>query len=378
MRDSLNFIDVKILEGLAKYGPRNMSKLARELGVPRGTVLSRINRMSSSFYLRLNAIVCHTNLGMKRAFVFAKATLGEEDLLFRCMKAHNFYVYVNRCYGTFEGCMAIYNIPQDHITKFEHFLLELEKSGVAKDIKVYWSTCSKPVNWTTNWFDSHSETWIFPWDKWIGEIPSKRSELPYTLRDPESFSLMADETDVFLIKELEKDATTSLAAIARKLGTTLQNVHYHYVTHVLRNRLIQAFQVSIYPYEIRNPCMLYFLFHFDDEKKMAKFAQSLLDKPFVIVFSKVLEKTTLIVQLYLPRLEFRNFADALSKLVRTGLLRSYDYVNQDLRPGKWVRLTIPYELFKDGSWIYNHNEHIQSLHDLLKRSTEYEVELISE
>ena len=373
MRNKLDIIDVKILEGLAKYGPRNITKVAKKLDIPRGTVLSRIKRMSSSFYLRLLTNVYHTNLGMRKVVVFAKATLGQEDLLFNCMKVNQFYIYISRCYGTFEGCVAVYVVPKGHTKKFEHFLLEIRKLGVAKDIKILWSTCLSTVNLTRNWFDSVSETWMFPWDKWLEEISSKGSELPYKLKDPESFTLKADETDLFILKELEKNATISLTAIAKKLGTTLQNIRYHYENHVIKHGLIEAFQIAILPFERTTSDMLFFAFRFDSKEKTGKFARSLLDKPFANMMGKVLGENVLVAQVYLPRVEFRNFVDALSKLVKEGFLQSYEYVLQDLRSGKWSRETIPYQFFKNGSWIYDHSRHIRSLHDLVNRLAYHEV-----
>ena len=367
MRNKLDLIDINILEGLAKYGPRNITKVAKELNIPRGTVISRIKRMSSSFYLRLLTSVYHTNLGMKKAVVFANATPGQEDILFNCMKVNKFYIYLSRCFGMFEGCVAVYVIPEEHTTEFEHFLLELRKSGASQDIKMLWSTCFHTVNRTRKWFDSLSDTWIFPWDEWLEEIPLQESELPYTLKDPESFTLEADETDLFILKELEKNAVISLTDIARKFGTTLQNIRYHYEMHVIKHGLIEAFQIAILPFERTTSDMLFFVFRFDSKEKMAKLAQSLLDKPFIILVGKVLGENAMVSQMYLPRLELRKFIDALSKLARTGFLQSYDYVFQDLRPGKWSRETIPYQFFKNGSWTYDHSRHIRSLHDLVNK-----------
>lgn len=366
MRHKLDFLDVNILEGLAKYGPRNITEVAKKLNIPRGTALSRIKRMSSSFYLRLVTNVYHTNLGLKKAVVFAEANPGYEDLLFNCMKVNKFYIYLSRCYGMFEGCLGIYVIPKNQTTKFEQFIQEMKKVGLASEIQVFWSTCFHTVNRTSNWFDHQSEMWTFPWDKWIEEIPNKGTELPYTLVDPEDFPIKADETDLFIIKELEKDATISLTAIAKKFGTTLQNVHHHYRFHVIERGLIEAFQIAILPFERTLSDMFCFVFKFDDLEKMAKFAWSLLDKPFAYTVGKVLGENTIIAYIYLPRLEFRNFVEKLSELVRSGFLQSYNYRIQDLRQGKWSRETIPYEFFKDGAWIYDHQKHIKNLRDMVK------------
>jgi DNA-binding Lrp family transcriptional regulator len=364
MLKQLDKVDVRILEGLAEHGPRNVSKVAKELDIPRGTVLLRINHMSSSFYLRLLTTIYHTNLGMKKAVVFARATPGQEDVLFNCLKVNKFYIYLSKCFGMFEGCVGIYVIPVEHTSEFEDFLTEVERLGITRDMELFWSTCFHTVNRTRKWFDDDKENWVFPWEKWLDEVSSSKGELPYTLKDPASFPLKADETDLFIIKELEKDATVSLVSIARKLGTTLQNVRYHYETHVIRHGLIETFQMAILPFDRATSDTLFFIFKFGDSEKMGKFARSLLDKPFVFILGKILKENALVSQVYLPRHEFRNFIDALSKLAREDFLEDYEYVIQDLRPGKWSRETIPFELFKNGRWMYEHSQHLAALHAL--------------
>jgi DNA-binding Lrp family transcriptional regulator len=368
MRNKLDLLDVRIIEGLGEYGPRNMTELARKLRIPRGTVLSRIKRMSSLFYLRMSANVYHTSLGLKKAVVFAKAAPGSEELLFNCMRVNQFYIYLSRCYGMFEGCLGIYVIPKAHCTKFKQFIQEIKKLGVAQNIELFWSTCFHTVNRTTNWYDGASEKWIFPWDRWIEEIPTEGKDLPYTLVDPSDFPIRADETDLFIIKELEKNATIDLIDIAKKLGTTLQNVHRHYKIHVLKEGLIETFQIFFLPFDRTVSEMFFFVFKFDNRDKLAKFARSLLDKPFVYIVGKILGENAIISQVYLPRPEFRNFVESLSKLARASYLQSYDYIIQDLRPGKWSRETIPFGFFKDGSWIYDHDAHLKGLHDLVKQT----------
>jgi DNA-binding Lrp family transcriptional regulator len=365
MTEQLDSLDVKILGGLAEYGPRNITKVARGLNVPRGTIISRIERMSSSFYLRLLTTVYHTNLGMKKAVVFAKAIPGQEDTLFNCLKANEFYIYLSRCFGMFEGCVAIYVIPIEYTAKFQDFLMKIKEMGMARDIDLFWSTCFHTVNLTGNWFDNNKETWVFPWEEWLHEVSSSESELPYTLKDPVSFPLRADETDLFIVKELEKNATVSLACVAREFGTTLQNIRYHYERHVVRHGLIETFQMAILPFDRATSDMLFFIFRFSDDEKMGKFANSLLDKPFVFILGKILNENSLVSQICLPRQEFRNFIDVLSKLARRKFLKNYEYVLQDLRSGKWARQTIPHRLFKNGSWTYDHSQHMDALQDLL-------------
>jgi hypothetical protein len=113
--------------------------------------------------------------------------------------------------------------------------------------------------------------------------------------------------------------------------------------------------------------MLWFIFKFDNSEKMAKFALSLLDKPFALVLGKILNEDALVAQIYLPTLEFRRFIESLSQLCRNGLLQSYSYVIQDRGKGKWSRETIPFEESKDGKWIYDHKRDIEKLQELVKK-----------
>ena len=366
MRDKLDLLDARIVEGLGQYGPRNTAEVAHRLRVPRGTVVSRIKRMSPLFNLRMHATVYHTNIGLKKSVVFAKAAPGNEELLFNCMKANDFFIYLSRCFGMYEGCIGIYITPKNQCSEFEQFIHEIKSLGVAEKTQLFWSTCFHTVNPTTNWFDTASEEWIFPWNKWIQEIPTETSFLPYTLVDPEDFPIKADATDLFILKEMEKDATIDLTDIARKLRMTPQNVRHHYEMHVIKRGLIETFQVGIMPFDRTVSDMLFFVFRFQTMEKMAKFAQSLLDKPFVYIVGKILGQNALVSQVYLPRSEFRNFVESLSKLARDGYLESYDYVFQDLNPGKWSRQTIPYEHFVDESWDYDHEKHIGNLRSLVK------------
>jgi len=368
-REKLDTMDVNILVALATYGPRNLTKIARKLNTSVEVVRYRIKRMSSLFYLRLLTNIYHTNLGLKKAFFFAPATPGYEDLLFECLKVNKFYQYLSRCYGMFEGCVGNYLIPQGHEYEFKQFILEIEKLGIAKNIQLFWSTCFHTVKPTGKWFNYQSESWVFPWEEWVEEILTEGTELPYTLVDPKDFPMKADEIDILILPELEKDATTSFACIARKLGTNLERVKYHYEKHCIQRRIIEDFQIAVFPFGFEQADMSYFIFRFSDGVKMAKFAMSLLDKPLVFIVGKILGENAIIAQTYLPKSESRKFIDSLARLIRSGLLESYEYVIQDLRwsPKRtWSREPIPYEFFKGGSWIYDHEKYMKDLKNLVQ------------
>jgi DNA-binding Lrp family transcriptional regulator len=374
MQTKLDYQDIKILEVAGIYGPRNLQLLATELGMKRGTVWKRVKRLSSNFFLEFHVNPYHTNMGLKKAIVLAWANPGKEDLLFECLYVNDFRNFISRCYGTSEGCFAVYIIPVDHIAEFLEFLDTTKKMGLTREMQVTWSTCFQNVNPTQNWFDPRTESWTFSWNDWIEEIPNKETQLPYTLVDPKSFTNHADYTDVFIIKELEKNAATSFVDIAKKLNTSRQNVERHYQDHVLKRGLIESVQVMVSPFDRRGTSEpVFFNFKFNNETQLAKFALSLLDKPFVHFLGKVLGDEALVSYMhFLSKEDFREFTGALSKVIVRGFLQDYSYVFIDLE--KRARETVRHEFFNNGAWTYDHDRHIRSLRDLYDKSVKTEAE----
>jgi DNA-binding Lrp family transcriptional regulator len=368
MKKLLSNLDIRIIEALSNMGPRNLAKAAEALGISRETIVFRIKRMAKNprIFLRCHASTYHTNLGLKKAAIFAAAIPGREQLLFECLKANGFWLYIGRSFWGVEGCDAVYAIPVEHCAEFEEFVYDLKRLNVARDVQILWSTCFQGGQVTSKWFDKEKEQWVFPWDDWVKEIQNASTQLPYTLVEPEAYINHADYNDVFIIKELEKDATISLPQIASKLGVTSQCVGLHFRDHVIGKGLLEGYQIFILPFDV--PCdMLIFVIYFHDYEMMARFANSLLDKPFVIMVGKIFGKNALVTNISIPRVEFRKFVDTLSLLARMKIVSGYHYVIQDLRVR--ARQTISYEFFKDGKWIYDHKQHLMTLETFVNKQT---------
>jgi DNA-binding Lrp family transcriptional regulator len=364
MRKQLDPLDIKILEALGVYGPRNTSKLARRINLPTPTVRDRIKNLKSHFSLRLQVSVYHTFIGLKKAFVFARATPGNESLLWESMKANGYWLYLSARYDTPESFYGIYGIPINHTQQFEQFVKQMEKSGIARGTDLFWSTCIHTVNLNDNWYEHESARWVFEWDKWIEDIENQGTSLPYTLVESKSYPQKADKIDIIILKELQKNAECKLRDIAKLLNVSPQTVQYHFKNHVIAKGLIEGYVVFLPHFEAVADSYC-FRFNFHDGKRMAKFALSLGDKPFVRSIGKIFGKTAIFVLIYLPRKEFRGFTDSLSQLIRNGLMNSYDYVIED-NSRRGVQ-TISYEFFRDGSWAYNHQEHMKKLRQLMTK-----------
>lgn len=360
MHKPFDMDDLKVFEALATYGPRNVTEVSRKLGMQAETLRKRLKRLNSQTFLRFNINVYHTNLGLRKAVVFAEAIPGYERVLFEALKINDFWIFLSRCYGMFEGCVGIYTVPNESRSLFEHFISELEKTGLTRKAQIFWSTCFHSVQSRCEWFNPEAKKWEFEWDRWIQEVQNEGTSLPFTLVEPKAFPVKGDETDVLILKELEKDAAISFRSLAEKLGISPQLVSYHFYDHVVERGLLESFEVSVFHFG-KDSEFSFFILSFDDGEKLAKFASSLLDKPFVKGLGRILGKNELYGYLYLPKSEFRRFLEALSKLIRNDFLKDYQYVIQDLANSS--RATIPYQFFKKGKWVYNHERYIDNLHE---------------
>ena len=364
---SLSKLDSKsldILKAISIHGPRNLAYIADKVNIPPTTVRYRVNQMLSQHTLFFHLNPYHTNMGLKKAIVFAEAAQGHEDFLLKCLQVNKFWIYLFRCYGPYEGCGGVWTIPINQTIEYERFLSTLEEAGVAKAVHLYWSTCFQNVPVTKKWFDREKGSWVLNWDEWLDEVQKIEGELPDTLRDPDDWPIKADYVDLLIIKELEKDAKITFPNLSRILKIPLETIKYHYREHIMKRRLLESYQVIIYRFPFAISEMLFFVFKFDSYDNLTKFALSMLDKPFSYMLGKVLKENMLISHIFLPRTEFRNFVMALSTLVRKGFLREYTYVFQDMRQ-TW-RVTIPYEFFKDGDWNYDHLKHINELEKVIE------------
>ncbi len=349
------------MEGVAVHGPRSISKLARKIGIPGPTVRDRVKTLRSRFSLLLQAKVYHTFIGLKKAFIFARATSGNERLLWEAMKANGYWLYLAARYDTPESFYGIYGIPIGHTDQFHQYVEQLQDLKIARTVDEYWSTCIQDVSLTGRWYNHESESWDFRWSEWIEDVRNQGTSLPYTIQEPKSYPQKADETDIFILKELQKDATVNFEEIAELLDASPQHVRYHYENHVVGRGLIEGYSVFLPHFESVSDTYC-FRFNFSGTTNMSKFGLSLMDKPFVRSIGKIISENALSVHIYIPRKHFREFTDSLRAMIREDLLRDYEYIIED--PSRKQGQTIPYKSFKGTSWIYNHEAHIARLIDL--------------
>ena len=359
----LDPVNAKILAGLGKFGPRNTSLLARSVKLPVTTVAFRIKKLIEKGYLQVRTILDHSKLGLMKAVLIANTAGGLEVKLRDAVENIDYWTYITRCYGKFNGIYALFAFPAKHKEKLEAYLEEAVRCKTMSSYVFFWVTnlCQVPPNF--DWFDFKSKAWKFSWRLWVDEVLEASDELPDGLVEPERYQIMVDETDLFLSKELEKDAFVDFTKIANALRMSPQGIRYRYYEHLMKRGLIADYEIAVFPYPLLVSDLCSFIVHFQDEKALAKFSGTLSNKPFIMNYGKIIGQNSLLMHTYTPKTEFPNFINALNSLAKRNLITDFFYVNLGIPSFK--RQTISYEFFRDKSWTFNHNEKLKRLAEIM-------------
>ena len=356
-----DIIDLMIIEGLGKFGPRNLYKIAKELGIPESTIRYRLNRLFRKKLLRLHTNIYHTYLGLKKHVVFADVNPAYLNVIDEFFSIIDFWVYLKRVHGPTEQYHVLYIAPPENSQDIDDFLREMINLDLIYGYKKYYSTCYYNVNPTTTWYDLNKNEWIFDWESIFKELDTADTELPYTLKDPSSYPLKADTMDILILKELEKNPLISYTDLAELIGTQPQNIYYHYKNHIIGRGLIEDFQVYLLKFDVAKSIFLYLIIEFTNYTNFAKVTNIFRNKPFAQVMGKIIGENKLFLYVYIPVEELTNLLNTLSRLASMGIVKNYEYrMSSAFDPAR--RQTISYRNFAGTHWVYHHEAYMDALH----------------
>ncbi len=355
----LDATNAKILEGLGKHGPRNILALAKSIGLPPTTVAFRVKKLMKEGLLETRTNLDYSRLGLMKAVLIAESKPGQKKKLRQVIENLDFWTYLVRCYGKYDGYYAIFAFPSEYKKELEEYLDIAAQLKYLSRYIIYWTTNFTEVAPNFDWFDFKSKSWNFQWKHWIEEIQNASEKLAKELMDPESYAIRADETDVFILKELEKDGAAKFTELAEVANMTPQGVRYRYNKHIVGRDLLTDYEVATLPYPLPTSEMCSFIIDFEKEEKLAKFVNSLQRKPFIFSYARAIGRNSIVVHTYTPKTEFSKFIDSMNRLTEKKLTKSFLYVTLDGASSQ--RQTISYEFFRENQWAYPHEEKLEML-----------------
>jgi DNA-binding Lrp family transcriptional regulator len=267
MFDYLRTLDptnAKILVGLGKHDPRNISLIARSANLPTSTVAFRFKKLVKEHNLEIFAHLDWSKLGLERAFVMAEALPGRWKISWKALENFDYLTYLARCSGRIQGCLATFAIPVEHKMRLKEYLDEATRLQIFSHYLVFWITNPCDVRPNFDWFDFEKKQWVFKWKEWVQEILDASEDLSPRLADPTSYPIMVDEKDLIMLRELEQNGIISFRELAKIVGIEPSSVAYRYWKHIVERDLIIGHRIGVLPYPFELSDFHTFVIEFED------------------------------------------------------------------------------------------------------------------
>jgi len=357
--------NAKILEALQLYGPRNIKALAESIRIPDTTVSFRLEKLIKQRMLLVTANLDFAKLGLARAFLITDSLLGRQDLLRKVIHSTDYWNYIARCYGKFDGFIAYFAFPAKYKNELQEYVEQAAKLRAFSHHLFFWITNTHFPRVGFEWYDFEKKQWKFRWDEWFNEILDSSGDMPEILREPNDYTILVDKRDLLVLKELQKDATQDFRKLANVVGITAQSIHFRWHNHIVKRKIILQYTTSFKPYPLEISDFYTFIVDFKEEESLAKFCNASNRKPFIVSYGKVIGKNSLVLQLNIPKSEFPNLIKTLNFLHTKGIIEKFLYVMLDIMSHE--RQTVSYKSFQDGKWSYDHDRRLEELRKLLKK-----------
>lgn len=356
--------NIRIISALNEYGPRNLQLIARELKIPYPTLYSRVARLEEENVLHIWCNPNYSRIGLSRGMVLVDPLPGKELVVREALRIPNYWIRLMRCMGECNGHYSLHAVPTLHLREFEEYIEQFVPLGLASSARVYWLEDQHTFIPNFEYYDLASRMWKFPWAAWanlLAKVSDDSTTNERSLSDPRPVSF--DSRDLYVVKELYKDATVKLAEIARNFGITLPAAKYRFES-VMKKGLVREYVFDILPYAPEMSELYEVRLDFKNDNALKSSSRKLARLPFVLSFSKFRGLTSLAVRIYLPRGEMNNLIAMLSLLVREGVLTNFTYLWLESLTLK--SQTFSFEKYKEGSgWDYDNSEYNNALQNLL-------------
>lgn len=359
--DFLDETNVKILSTIRKIGPRNLLEVARRARLPFSTTYSRYHSLKRITKGALATVIPNfSRFGLMRCEVLVEAMQGNEEDVNRALKIPNYWTLMFTSEGIFTH-FSVQAIPAEHMVDFTKYLDALKRIGIIRRYETFRTGEYFPIFPVFDGFDAERGRWEFAWKSWIRAIT--RGTIARVIRDPESYEIRADKTDLFIIKELQKDGAKKYAEIAKMLGVTLQAVKYRFDRNIVGKQLIHDFSIRVVPYPPSLADLREVKVDFKNKRAMDRFFSNAPKISFIWGVSKILGQSSLLVRTYTPRSESTNLFRFFSDLVKRGGVASYSSLRLNFE--EMEDQTISYELYDNKmGWPFSLENYLKQLRNL--------------
>lgn len=345
---------LKMLKVIERIGPRNCSAVSRLTGIPIETVRYRLNKHLLNRDIAINPSVDFNKLALTIAWLnlrFQDGYRTEAPELFDILSKVGYLVYYSRTTPS-SDFVAVAMPPAGRIDGYESFLKGLVDLGFLQNYTlVELAGFNYPGIWM-NHYDPITHNWEIDWEK----LEQSEVEVP----ELEGFPApepMADQADLFILKEMQLNLTQPLVQIAKKLKMDPRSLSYHYRDHILGRRLIRKYVIQ---WQRERPSLkdevlvLREFWEFRDLKKRdLEYLRKLFNRiPFTHLEGVSTDQSFYLAQTVAPLGYYIPMLNYVRQHLNSGLIRKLTSAVVD--PSCAGAYTLPYEMFsKEGGWIFD-------------------------
>jgi DNA-binding Lrp family transcriptional regulator len=136
-----------------------------------------------------------------------------------------------------EGHYIIHGtVPREFVSSWMSMMSRLKDLGLFTSLELSTYDWSRNPPMKSEFYDFDGERWDFEWSLPTKVYPGAVEQVSTR----EKF----DETDLEIIKRLQRDANRSLSEIQKEIGTNYKTLSFHYRNHILRRGLLKSYRVN--------------------------------------------------------------------------------------------------------------------------------------
>jgi DNA-binding Lrp family transcriptional regulator len=136
-----------------------------------------------------------------------------------------------------EGHYIIHGtVPREFVSSWISMMSRLKDLGLFTNLEFSTYDWSRNPPMKSEFYDFDGERWDFEWSLPAKVYPGAVEQVSTR----EKF----DETDLEIIKRLQRDANRSLSEIQQEIGTNYKTLSFHYRNHILRRGLLKSYRVN--------------------------------------------------------------------------------------------------------------------------------------
>jgi len=364
--------NLKIIESLYKFGPRNIMKLSRATGIPKTTLYNRIKKIRETG-VSVEPLIDASKMGLKRVFVKLHVNSGKLTTVYNIVNNIPWRRMVVASHEPYDMVFAKFYVPADNDSIIEKFLRKLSTLRLIRDYRVY-ETHEEffGLILSSKYVDAKNKIVKLPWREWFESIAFsnawKQHVLPLNILEEPRYEIKVDVHDVKILEELEVNAFKDYVELGKSLNLSPTTVKHHYVKHLIGYGVILGYvpRVTIFHPEMTK--YLYGIIDFYDRKSMLNFINTLWNTPIMPRFAKVLGDHKIIATFVIPKSEEVKFLAFMEGLVRENIV--YGYTLYPIIIKALSTWTIPVEMFTERGWLSGWDVIVKVIRRFLKKRNE--------